>query len=722
MLHSISLFLVFATIVLIAANMYWFKLARLLWVQLAVSLAVFGYLIFRLDIFLIIFFTFFFIDSVSNFFQFLLNKSRNFWIILSIGELILVGFSYFYLQDFFSSSYFYFFVFLFVNLLNHILFLYFSFSKMEKYEKKFSLFFSLLPFLLLFYVIWPSFFTVSLFTLFWLIYIGLLIRSTFYQIKKLHELNLKYREKLFNSEREYLKIFENSPAIYVFLDMNFTIIECNKKLSEAIGLSVDKILDSNLIDFVPDVFKAKMNLLKNYLKYHETASGEFALINYNKKDSIDVFMSAIKENNTIFIIMQDITAIKWMQNSLTSYVEQLKKEMEHSKNADKMKSVFLANMSHEIRTPLTSIIGFSSLLKETPLEETQQDYVNKILTSGEHLLKIINDIIDLSKIEAGKMDIEIEKVDMRKVFEDVYHIVYPQVYKKKLELKITLDEELKRRYVFLDGFRLKQVFINLLSNSIKFTKEGFVALRGIIKDQQVIFEVEDTGIGIPKDKQQRVFEPFVQAEDNLDRTYGGTGLGLAISQRLVHIMDGKIELFSEEGQGTIMRVIFSSSILSEELTNEAMQYDFDKQKNPITVEAEKEIETIKEEKNKVVLQKEKPVLLVGEDDDAVYTLLDFVLQKNHILAVRGKTGNQVMDFFKIYSDSLKLALLDINLPEIEGTILAKKIKEQNPQMKVIGFSAYHYDEVKDRIAGQMDDYIKKPFKINDIFKILKKYL
>ncbi|HCL55651.1 MAG TPA: hypothetical protein DHW82_01390 [Spirochaetia bacterium] len=536
------------------------------------------------------------------------------------------------------------------------------------------------------------------------------------QIDILRKLNIKFKEKLMVSEKEYIKIFENSPAMYVFLDSSFKIIECNKKFSEAVGLTVENILFRNFLDFIPDIFKAKIKLLKNYLKYHSSASGEFALINQRKKDSIDVFISVIKEKERSFIIMQDITAIKWMQNSLTSYVEQLKTEMEHSKIADKMKSVFLANMSHEIRTPLTSIIGFSTLLKETPLSSLQLDYISKVIGSGEHLLQIINDIIDLSKIEAGKMDIEIESVNLNKLFQEVYNIIYPQVFKKKLDFSIDIQEEIQKHYVLLDGFRMKQVLINLLSNSVKFTETGFISVKIYIFDDELIFEIEDTGIGIAKEKQQRVFEPFVQAEDTLDRKYGGTGLGLAITQRLVNLMEGKIELFSTEGKGTRIRVIFSDSVLSQEI-EDPTYIQFGALEEEIS---EKTIEEIKKEVKPY--SNNKPILLVGEDDDSVYMLLDFILKKNNITVVRAANGNEVLSLFEANRESLKMILLDINLPEIDGITLARKIKERSVGYKVVGFSAYYYEEVKDKVQGVMDGYIKKPFKVDEIYDLIRKYL
>ncbi|PKL13046.1 MAG: hypothetical protein CVV50_03835, partial [Spirochaetae bacterium HGW-Spirochaetae-6] len=534
------------------------------------------------------------------------------------------------------------------------------------------------------------------------------------------------KEKLLRSGKEYIRIFENSPGMNIILDKELKIVDCNRKFAEAVGLELEDILRRDIVDFLPETFKGKMRLLKKYLRFHNEASGEFALINRHNKNSIDVFLSAIKETDNTFIIMQDITTIKWMQTSLASYAEQLKKEMNHAKVADKMKSVFLANMSHEIRTPLTSIIGFSTLLKETPLSSTQLDYLHKISNSGEHLLKIINDIIDLSKIEAGKLDIEIEDVNLVKVFNEIHDMMYPKVFKKNIQLTLELEDTFKNNFLRLDGFRLKQVFINLVNNSIKFTDYGHVALKAALRGDEVHFIVEDTGIGIPADKQDRVFEAFVQAEETLSRKYEGTGLGLAISKNLVELMGGKIRLISKENQGTTITLVFGLHILGTEFPDSLKSLSVINERalgfsTPLYT-SEPDEDKIFEPTVTTTLPDSYPVLLIGEDNDSVYILLDFILKKNNIRAVRGKDGEEILELYHQYSTSLKATLLDMNLPKIDGITLAKKIRAASDTIKIIGFSAYQYEEIKPKIGNILDGYIKKPFKINEVYDILKKFL
>ena len=561
---------------------------------------------------------------------------------------------------------------------------------------------------------------------FFSLFIALDIFSLKQKLKIIKDLNIKYKEKLLRSGKEYIRIFENSPGMNIILDKELKIVDCNRKFAEAVGLELEDILRRDIVDFLPETFKGKMRLLKKYLRFHNEASGEFALINRHNKNSIDVFLSAIKETDNTFIIMQDITTIKWMQTSLASYAEQLKKEMNHAKVADKMKSVFLANMSHEIRTPLTSIIGFSTLLKETPLSSTQLDYLHKISNSGEHLLKIINDIIDLSKIEAGKLDIEIEDVNLVKVFNEIHDMMYPKVFKKNIQLTLELEDTFKNNFLRLDGFRLKQVFINLVNNSIKFTDYGHVALKAALRGDEVHFIVEDTGIGIPADKQDRVFEAFVQAEETLSRKYEGTGLGLAISKNLVELMGGKIRLISKENQGTTITLVFGLHILGTEFPDSLKSLSVINERalgfsTPLYT-SEPDEDKIFEPTVTTTLPDSYPVLLIGEDNDSVYILLDFILKKNNIRAVRGKDGEEILELYHQYSTSLKATLLDMNLPKIDGITLAKKIRAASDTIKIIGFSAYQYEEIKPKIGNILDGYIKKPFKINEVYDILKKFL
>jgi signal transduction histidine kinase len=218
----------------------------------------------------------------------------------------------------------------------------------------------------------------------------------------------------------------------------------------------------------------------------------------------------------------------------------------------RMKSEFLANMSHELRTPLTAIIGFSDVLKNEifgELNDKQKRHVQHINNGGKHLLDLINDILDLAKVEAGKMELNLEMLAVSDIIEDIRSSVSPMAAKKNIELKIISNIEAQE--MSADKMKFKQIMLNLLSNAIKFTPEnGKVLVTAKKKDGEITISVSDTGIGISKEMYESIFNPFMQVDSSNKREYGGTGLGLALVKQLVEMHGGKIWVESEEGKGS----------------------------------------------------------------------------------------------------------------------------------------------------------------------------
>jgi len=236
-------------------------------------------------------------------------------------------------------------------------------------------------------------------------------------------------------------------------------------------------------------------------------------------------------------------------------IDELVMAREEALSATRLKSEFLANMSHEIRTPINGVIGMTGLLLDTNLTDEQKDYADTIKRSGESLLTVINDILDFSKIEAGKLDFENVDFDLFKALDDCQKTLDFAIKKKGLKLNAQVSDNLPR-YVVGDNGRLKQILLNLLDNSIKFTSEGSLTLRAskvLEKDSLVRlrFEIEDTGIGIPEAALHRLFKAFSQTDSSTRRKFGGTGLGLSICKKLVEKMNGSIGVKSQEGQGSM---------------------------------------------------------------------------------------------------------------------------------------------------------------------------
>lgn len=243
--------------------------------------------------------------------------------------------------------------------------------------------------------------------------------------------------------------------------------------------------------------------------------------------------------------------------------ELLRKATAEARQASRMKSEFLANMSHEMRTPMNAILGFTELLLNEETNEEKRKHLVTIYRSGEHLLSLINDVLDLSKIESGKMQIYEEIYSPRNLLKELVETYLPMAYSKGLHLAYSLDNNVPE-YVVGDAFRIKQILTNLVSNGIKFTSQGYITIQANYKEGKITYIVNDTGIGIPEEKLDKIFEPFTQLDGTMSRKYGGTGLGLAITKKLVDLMNGKLYIESHMGKGTKVVVSLPTKLPSKE--------------------------------------------------------------------------------------------------------------------------------------------------------------
>ena len=507
------------------------------------------------------------------------------------------------------------------------------------------------------------------------------------------------------SEKRFRALFEKFPVAYQSLDENGCFLDVNPEMESLLGYHADEMLGKPFGDFwdfktnnmFPNAFcQFKICGIANNELHLLKKSGEKITIIINGRVQYDNEGKYIRSHCTL----HDITERKRME-------EQLIAAKEEADAANRAKSEFIANMSHEIRTPLNAVIGFSNILAAQITDKRHKSYLDSIQMGGKSLLTLINDILDLSKIEAGRLEIQYESVNPKIIFTELQQIFSLNMAENNLEWLMNIDETLPKA-LLLDETRLRQVLLNLIGNAIKFTESGYVKLCAnkidTVDDHSqvdLIIAVEDSGIGIPADQQALIFESFQQQDGQSTRQYGGTGLGLAISKRLIEMMNGHISIESKPGKGSRFEIALHEVKVATTLPAVMQDNAFDA--DNITFE--------------------KVRVLVVDDIESNRELIKEYLLKVNLEVLSAENGLQALLFAKEYHPAL--ILMDIKMPEMNGYEATKRLKDEpnTADIPIVALTASVILDEKDKVSAHgFDGYLSKPVNISKLLSELSHYL
>jgi hypothetical protein len=528
--------------------------------------------------------------------------------------------------------------------------------------------------------------------------------------------------KLVEAEKRFIQILDSGNIVSLILKPNGVIKYCNNYLLIATGYSKEEVIDKNWFHlFIPA--EMRVNVYEQFLSNNQNqqlvSNYESCILTKNGKRLYftwyNTFLSSQSSENTgIASIGVNITESKNYEKTLREKNRKIALQNEEYKlmnrklqiakekaeESERLKSAFLANMSHEIRTPMNGILGFADLLKEPNLSgEEQKEYLNIIEKSGRRMLNIINDIISISRIEAGLMTMNIQPSNINEQLEYIYTFFKPEVENKGLifSYKTTLSDE--QSIVATDKEKIYAILTNLVKNAIKFTDRGFIEFGYTVKESCLEFYVKDSGIGIPKEKQNEIFERFMQAERFDNNVNQGAGLGLSITKAYLDMLGGKIWVESELSVGSTFYFT-------------------------IPFHSDHDIHTIDDKTdltNENVTERIHPLILVAEDDDSSIKYISLVLKKKGFDVLCVNTGTEAVEYCKNNS-RIKMVFMDIQMPVMDGYEAAKLIREFNSTVPIIAQTAFAFESDKEIVlTHHFDDYIAKPIKPNDLYTILDKY-
>ena len=503
----------------------------------------------------------------------------------------------------------------------------------------------------------------------------------------------KQKGKIAEAELRYKQALDNMLEGCQIIGNDWRYLYVNQSAASFGRKRIEELTGQTIFDVYPNIkeqpiFETLKNCLDNKVPAHfET---EFEFVNHSR-GWFELSVHPVPEG--IFILSFDITPRKLAEQEII-----LAKEK--AEESDRLKTAFLHNISHEIRTPLNAIVGFSSILgKQDLTADKKRDYINIINTSNSQLLSIISGIIALATLEAGQEHINETETDINKLLSEVYDQFLLRHIPPEIILKYHTELAGDHALILTDPLKLTQIMINLVDNALKFTGNGNVDFGCKLVDGSLLFFVEDTGIGIPEEMHEIIFERFRQIDNSPTRKYGGSGLGLALTKGYVELLGGKIQLRSEPGKGSFFGI-----------------------KLPYKPVVQNEVLTKSSEKSSEVLFPAGKTVLVAEDEINNFYLIKELLSPLELHVIRAENGLEAVRLCQD-GNSPDLVLMDIGMPVMDGIEATKRIKEFNPALPVVALTAYAFEsDVKNIIDSGCDEYLGKPIRQNQLMAILTKYL
>lgn len=533
----------------------------------------------------------------------------------------------------------------------------------------------------------------------------------------------KWAEETLKAKTEELdRYFTSSLDLLCIADSKGTFHRLNPEWEKTLGYKLDELIGTNFLTYIhPDDLQStidKISVLSDqkavldfanrykckngsyrWIEWRSYPSGEFIYAVARDITERKIVEKQLMENE--YILKQQNEELNKSNQQIRIINEQLTKLTEKAQESDRLKSAFLANMSHEIRTPMNGIVGFCELLQRSDLSKSElKSYVDIIVNSSNQLLSIINDIIDISKIEAGQVTIHQNQINPNSALTDVFNLYGVQANKKGVKITLVSPPNSESLIINIDEIKLKQIVGNLVNNAIKFTEDGIVEIGYTINDNWIEVYVKDDGIGISSENQSLIFERFRQVEGANRSSIAGTGLGLAISKSLVEKMGGRIWIESELGKGSKFSFTIPTTIVSK---SENIIYEETKLTDNFNFDG-------------------KFILLV-EDDFTNMLYLKNLLQNTNAMLYEAYNGKEAVDIISDDKIKLDLVLIDIKMPIMNGIEATRIIKSIKPKLPIIVQTAYALPEEKMiALESGCNDYIAKPINRILLLQMISKYI